>query len=76
MGTAEGRELKVQTGRQRGFQHLFVQARAFPAALDVPPERLPKGVTQKRVKRLARGGDDVGLATTIAAGAALTLGLR
>lgn len=28
------RDLKVQAGRQRGFQHLFVQARAFQGALD------------------------------------------
>ncbi len=28
------RDLKVQAGRQRRFQHLFVQARAFRAALD------------------------------------------
>ncbi|MCA9494942.1 MAG: hypothetical protein KC621_33675 [Myxococcales bacterium] len=27
-------DLKVQAGRQRGFQHLFVQARAFQGALD------------------------------------------
>ncbi|MCB9690109.1 MAG: hypothetical protein H6735_34020, partial [Alphaproteobacteria bacterium] len=28
------RDVKVQAGRQRGFQHLFAQARTFQAALD------------------------------------------
>lgn len=97
----------MAAGRQRGFQHLFVQARAFQAALDrgeyrsvaalakahgvthhwvaqvldlltlppdvqsaldVPPERLPRGVTQKTVKRMARRATDRAQTTPDATG--------